>query len=62
MDSYVAAKLAQVYALQAELYGMVAANQARAACGDSPAYTEDHFTGVRNALEGLSIELLQYVP
>lgn len=50
--------LALIYASNARVIGMQAANQQRAAQGDSVAYTEDHFQGEAQHLETLSVEAI----
>lgn len=50
--------LALIYAANARVAGMQAANQQRAAQGESVAYTEDHFTGEAQHLETLSVQAI----
>lgn len=50
--------LAQIYAAQARVIGMQAANQQRAYTGDAVAYTEDHFQGEAAHLEYLAQRVL----
>jgi len=51
--------LALIYASNARVVGMNAANQQRAVQGDSIAYTEDHFQGEDNQLEYLAEEAIK---
>ena len=46
--------LALLYAANARVLGMEAANQGRAVNGNSPAYTEDHFQSEASHLEYLA--------
>jgi len=50
--------LALIYASNARVVGMQAANQQRAHQGDSVAYTEDHFQDEANHLEHLSVQAI----
>lgn len=50
--------LALILASNARVVGMQAANQQRAAQGESVAYTEDHFSGEACHLEELSIQAI----
>lgn len=50
--------LALIYAANARVIGMHAANQQRATQGESVAYTEDHFTSEAQHLEELSVKAI----
>ena len=50
--------LALILAANARVVGMQAANQQRSACGESVAYTEDHFQGEASHLENLSVQAI----
>lgn len=50
--------LALIYAANARVVGMQAANQQRAVQGDSVMYTEDHFGSEAQHLETLSAKAL----
>lgn len=46
--------MAHIFAVNAEIVGMQAANQQRSTCNESPMYSEDHFLGSANTLYVLS--------
>lgn len=50
--------LALIYASNARVVGMQAANQQRAAQGDSPEYAEGHFQEEAQHLETLSVQAI----
>lgn len=50
--------LALIYAANARVVGMQAANQQRAAQNDSPMYSEDHFAAEAQHLEILSAQAI----
>jgi hypothetical protein len=50
--------LALIMASNARVLGMQAANQQRAAVGDSPMWSEDHFQEEAQHLEHLSVQAL----
>lgn len=50
--------LALIYAANARVVGMQAANQQRAVHGDSVMYSEDHFLAEAQHLETLSIQAI----
>jgi len=54
MDEKLVSIMAQIFAVNAQVLGMQAANQQRAACNESPMYSEDHFTASANELNVLA--------
>lgn len=60
MNNFVAVSLmARIAAIQAEMQGMIAANEARRNNGDALAYDADVFFYISNQLNALSDEAIQ---
>lgn len=57
MDAHEAALFVQALACQARVFGMVAENQHREACGNSPAYGAEAFDGEATKLEHIAAAL-----
>lgn len=57
MDAYLVSALAMIYAEQARILGMQAANDQCKATGGTPTYDEQHFCGAAMHLESLAMEV-----
>jgi len=60
MESWLVAQLAQIYAVNAEIQGMIALNQYRLARDETIAYDEENFQMKANELQALSNTILHY--
>lgn len=58
MNNQQLANFAYIQAAVTRVKGMEAANQQRVVCGESVAYTEDHFQGEAAHLEYLAVQAL----